>query len=840
MIRKSETNQTDVNNQTADFFEKILRASADGIVIIDASHNIIIANDSFCGFFKKKRSEIIETNLFYWLEKLDADALRKWSNMEKQVYSGGSCSDIEFKYTTEKSDVNYFSVNASVLESTVIEEPGVIISIWRDISTQKRAEEILKIRDKQHAAISEISQYALSVQENISYFMNRVVKIIAKTLDVEYCKILELLPYGKELLLRAGVGWNKGLVGRAIVGSDIKSQAGYTLASDGPVIVKDLRTENRFSILGLLKDHGVVSGVSVIIYGQGKPYGVLSVHTKRQHDFTKEDVDFLQAIANILSDVLKRDQLEKELKTLNKSLEKRVYERTAELSRNNEKLLLEIEERKCAEEKLNIYSNLINQSNDAIFVIEPETGCFLYFNDKAIANSGYRYDELQKMRVVDIETVLPDLSSWKQLVNELKDKKCLVFEGKHKRSDGTLFPVEVNGKYITHETKDYIIAIARDVTERKKMCEALLQSEKLSAMGVMTSGITHEFNNILAIIKGFSLLIKQKYEDHKELKDKINIILKSVKDGVGIVDSMQEFTRREADRTELKMVDIRDLVEQVIEFSMPRWKNISQASGITYHIDRKGMRNIPKVLVNNTELREVILNIVNNSFDSMPDGGSLSFHTWKNGNKIVLSISDTGEGMAEEVKNNIFDPFFTTKLPKGTGLGMSAGYGIIKRHGGEIEVESEAGKGTTVTIRLPVNSRIGCFGTKSEQVHELNIENLQILVVDDEKNVCILLSEFFNKEGHDVKSVCSGKEAIKLLKSERFDLVLCDLVMPDVGGREVIKMINTLDKRPRVGLITGWSEKIKNKKDLKIDFIARKPFNFSALSKQINDTFSSG
>jgi PAS domain S-box-containing protein len=842
MTGKNMINQTNVNNQTADFFEKILQATEDGIVIIDASHNIIIANDMFCRFFKKKRSEIVETSLYYWLEQLDPDALKKWSELEECVYSVGFCHNVEFDYAEAGLGVKYISVNASILECAGREGIGVIISIWRDITEQKKAEKVLKIREKLHVTISEISKYALSTQADIFPFMNQTASLVVKALDVEYCKILELLPNNTELILRAGVGWNEGIVGSATVGTDINSQAGYTLSSDRPVIVKDLRTETRFTAPRLLRDHGVVSGVSVIIHGKNKPYGVLDVHTTRLHKFTSEDINFLQSIANILSEAVKRNRLEKELRILNRSLEKRIAERTEELSKNNLKLLLEIEVRKSIEEKLNIVTNLINQSSDTIYVIEPETGNFLYFNDKAITSLGYGAEALRNMGVIDIETLMPDLSSWKQHVKELKEAQCLSIEGKHKRNDGTVFPVEVSIKYVTHETKDYIIAIARDVTERNQMVEALLQSEKIKALGVMTTGISHEFNNILAIIKGYSLLLQHKYKDHKEIHDKINVILESVDDGVGIVGRMQDFTRIEANRTEFTSVDVRELVEQVIEFSMPRWKTISEASGIMYCMDKKGMEDIPKVWGNSTELREVILNILNNSLDAMPEGGHISFRTWNEDDNVFLSISDTGEGMYEDIRKNMFDPFLTTKMPKGTGLGMSISYGIIKRHGGEIEVESEVGRGAVITIRLPINKDNREFVTRSEQKYKLEVTNLRILVVDDEQAVCDFLSEFLSQEGQNIKSAYGGKEAIKLLKSESFDLVLCDLVMPEVGGREVIQKLDTLGKRPKVGLITGWSEELEtfSKEDLTVDFIVKKPFEFSELSKQINNVFNSG
>ena len=410
-----------------------------------------------------------------------------------------------------------------------------------------------------------------------------------------------------------------------------------------------------------------------------------------------------KATGELEEEIVERKMIEAELESVNNSLERRVSERTAELVRKNQQLHSEIEERMAAQEKVSIFTNLINQSSDAIFVVDPETSRFLDFNEQAVKSSGYRREELQNLGVVDIDTEMSDMASFKQHVRALKANRWQFFQGNLKAGDGREFPVEVSCKYITCEGSDYIISIARDVTERRQMEEALLQAEKLKSLGVMTSGIAHEFNNILAIIKGFTVLIKEKYGDHKELSNKLRIILKSVTDGMGIVNRMQEFTRMEEDEIRFEPLDIGEIIEQAVQFTMPRWNSAAQAKAITYHLDRKDVEKIPRVMGDSAKLRKVIINIVNNSLDAMPEGGNISFRTRKNNGNMFLDISDTGKGMSKEVRKHIFDPFFTTKMPKGTGLGMSVSYGIIKRHGGNIAVESEAGKGTTITIRLPVS-----------------------------------------------------------------------------------------------------------------------------------------
>jgi PAS domain S-box-containing protein len=509
-----------------------------------------------------------------------------------------------------------------------------------------------------------------------------------------------------------------------------------------------------------------------------------------------------------------------------------------ELEMANEYLMGMSEELKESHGK---YRSLVENTTDWIWEID-EHSRYTYASPQVRKLLGYEPDKVIGMTPFDLMTP-DDQQSVKKLFVEItgRQEPFSRLENANLHKDGHTVILETSGVPIFGSDGSFkgYFGIDRDITERKKTEQALIQSEKLKAMGVMTSGISHEFNNILAIIKGYSGLLQQKYEDHKEIHDKIEVILKSVTDGTEIVDRMLDFTRKEADITQFTTLDVRELVEQVIELSKPRWKTISEANGIMYYIDKKGMKNVPKVWGNDTELRQVILNIINNSLDAMPEGGHLSFRTWNEDGNVFLSISDTGEGMYDDIRRNIFDPFLTTKIPKGAGLGMSICYGIIKRHGGEIDVESEVGRGTTITTRLPISKDNCDFVTRPEQKHKLEVMNLRILVVDDEQAVCEFLSEFLSQEGQNVKSVYSGKEAIKLLKSESFDIVLCDLVMPEVGGREVIKMLDTLNKRPKVGLITGWSKEkeIFSVEDMKVDFVVKKPFEFSELTKCINVVF---
>ncbi len=269
---------------------------------------------------------------------------------------------------------------------------------------------------------------------------------------------------------------------------------------------------------------------------------------------------------------------------------------------------------------------------------------------------------------------------------------------------------------------------------------------------------------------------------------------------------------------------------------------MAQAKGIDYQMDTDGFCKVPPILCKPTEIREVFINLVNNALDAMPEGGKLSFRTWSEDNTVVISVTDTGIGMSEDVRKCVFDPFFTTRRPEGTGLGMSVAYSVINGHKGKIEVESKIGEGSTFTIQLPPAAETADINNVSVLETDIKKPILRILVVDDEEVICLMLKDYLTKKGQKVITVNNGADAIELAKNEYFDLVLCDLVMPGMFGYDVIKALCKLERTPKIGLITGWGATLtpEEDKDLKIDFITRKPFNLSELTKQIDGIFSGG
>ena len=386
-------------------------------------------------------------------------------------------------------------------------------------------------------------------------------------------------------------------------------------------------------------------------------------------------------------------------------------------------------------------------------------------------------------------------------------------------------------------------ALQKEIVDRKKMEETLLLSEKIKSLGVITTGVAHEFNNILAVIMGTAELLGSGFEDEQDLKNGLNDIVQTGVKGAGIVRNMLSYAKsHDNDISDFILFDISYILEEAINFTRHRWESMALANWIDYQIDREDMREIPEVLCSHTELLDVFINIINNALDAMPYGGRLSFSTSSNDDTVFIRISDTGIGMSEDVKKSIFDPFFTTRRPQGTGLGMSISYGTMTRHGGKIEVESEKGKGATFNLSIPIRKEVVQKEVPLEYERRVTRRKLQILVIDDNEDVCEIVDAVLTRGGHAVTSVDNGAEAIILAGKKDCDLVMCDLLLPEVSGHEVVSVVNRMEQKPKIGVMTGWSEDVDLTKDgkvkLNVDFIIKKPFKFPDLARHVNALFA--
>jgi len=315
------------------------------------------------------------------------------------------------------------------------------------------------------------------------------------------------------------------------------------------------------------------------------------------------------------------------------------------------------------------------------------------------------------------------------------------------------------------------------------------------------------------------------------------VIEKVAKDSAQTVRRLQEFTRSRG-RQELFKLDINAIVKDAVEITRPKWKDEVQGRGI--HIEMVcNFEGIPPAAGNISELREVITNMIFNAIEAMPEGGRIEIRTFRRKAKVYVQFSDTGVGMTEEVRRKVFEPFFTTKPFTNTGLGLSMSYGIIRRFGGEIEVESKLGKGTTFTISLPIGLEVKedvGFPSIIEKGREA-----RILVIDDEEHVRSVLSRTLSQVNHQVTTAKDGEEGIRLFREKEYDIVLTDLGMPNMSGWDVCKAIKEMSPSTPVGMITGWGMEVdqSKKEESGVDFIISKPFDFKQILNVVAETMQS-
>jgi signal transduction histidine kinase/ActR/RegA family two-component response regulator len=390
---------------------------------------------------------------------------------------------------------------------------------------------------------------------------------------------------------------------------------------------------------------------------------------------------------------------------------------------------------------------------------------------------------------------------------------------------------------ISIENAQLFSELKQTLQELKLAQDQIIQSEKLRAMGEMASGVAHDFNNVLAVVLGNIQLLLYQLDrlSSEEIRDGLKVIERSSKDGAETIRRIQEFTGVRRDK-EFVSLSLNEIIEEVVNITQPRWKGQAQKEGIQIELATQ-LGSIPLVIGSPSELREVLTNIIFNAVDAMPVGGKLTISTQPQADDWVeVRVTDTGVGMKEEVRRRVFDPFFTTKGVTNSGLGMSVSYGIIKRHGGEILIETEPGKGTTFIIHLPTG-----YGKEETVVREISppkeSRQARILVIDDEDSVRDILSRMLKTKGHQVVVASNGEEGIERFRSQPFDLVFTDLGMPKLSGWEVGKTIKAINPKVPIAMITGWGVELDREKmsESGIDLIVSKPFNFDRVIHLVSE-----
>ncbi len=491
--------------------------------------------------------------------------------------------------------------------------------------------------------------------------------------------------------------------------------------------------------------------------------------------------------------------------------------------------------------------NLIEILQDGVCITNL-SGDVLYLNKAGYALLGISKEtDLNQLNFFD--NFIYNKDQIEQFKNEINQKGLVKNrELELKKLDGgfldVILTINMIGDY-RQQTIGFLF-LFKDVTELKKIQQQLLQSQKLESIGLMASGIAHDFNNILAAIIPNAELIKYSTPETDENYRRAEIIEKSAQRATEIAQRLLTFTRQN-DLQHKRPVDLNKVVEdsiEMLEHSIPQ--NVRVLKQLTPSLNR--------ILADEAEIQQIIMNLVINAVDAMPNGGQIeiqsinyqieSFYQIGNldpGDYVRLRIKDSGTGIPVENLSKIFDPFFTTKeVGKGTGLGLSVVYGIVKSMNGYIEVKSELGKGTRFDIYFPAIEEK--TEEKLERVEQQTSEKqLTFLIVDDEEYVLNILGDILDFLGYRPIKVSSGSEALSYFKEhwQEIDYVIVDLKMPKMDGRATFRALKEINPDAKIIFTSGFDDSPMSEEEISGSLgLLKKPYSINQVAKSLESFFS--
>lgn len=515
-------------------------------------------------------------------------------------------------------------------------------------------------------------------------------------------------------------------------------------------------------------------------------------------------------LTQVTADLVRREQ---QVVALNAELEGRVLERTAALEAAIGDLEAEAVERLRIEETLRASEERFRKQYKGFplptyswlqvgddFVLQD-------FNDAAEASAEGRIlsGRLASERLADEPSALADLQAC------VAEQRTLRRQMRY-RSERTGLERELAVTYVFVPPRTVMIH-TEDVTEARQaeqQREAMAQSEKLRALGQMATGIAHDLNQSLMLVASYSDLARQALAEDPpnlvELGDLLTTTTQAALDGGVTVKRLLLFTRA-APEHDSQLVDLSKVVHDAAQLTAPRWRDTAQAGGrpISLHIEAEE----PSIIQGSpAQLRELLTNVIFNAVDALPTGGTIGLRVASEDGQAIVEVADSGVGMSAEVKERVFEPFFTTKGESGTGLGLAMVFRIVEQHGGQIDVRSAPGAGTTFRITLPLaNAPAEPAPTPPAQLEPPR--PLRVLVVDDEPMMTRAVMRMLKPAGHAVSVAGSGEEALERLAEQTFDVVVSDMGMGlGMNGWDLADAVNRRWSSVRFLLATGWGAAI--------------------------------
>jgi PAS domain S-box-containing protein len=507
------------------------------------------------------------------------------------------------------------------------------------------------------------------------------------------------------------------------------------------------------------------------------------------------------------------EQQKKQLEVYSLQLKGMVEERTKELHESEQ-----------------WHRSLLENATDGIIVLD-KNGIILNANDTACKMHGFPREALigTHIKLLEDESNKQDTA---ERMHRILNGESIVFETKHNKKDGTQINLEVSSKAIAIGNGLFIQSFYRDITEKKRLHEHLFQSQKMESIGVLAGGIAHDFNNVLTAILGHAGIIRKNTSLDERSTRSLGVIEDASRRAGRMISKLLGFARKS--KYELVPLNLNDVVYDTVKLLE---QVIDKRISLSVELDNR----LPMIQGDVNQIEQIVMNFIVNARDAMPKGGRITVKTSPRtvvkglpdvplyvppGEYVVLSVSDTGTGIPEEIISKIFEPFFTTKEPgKGTGLGLSMVYGAVREHRGYLSVQSTPGAGSQFTVYLPASCAGVQTGARESAAPGKGRET--ILVVDDEEEVLESMREALESQGYKVFATSDSTVALDVYKKihPETSLIITDIVMPRMDGKELIGEIKRMTPQVKILALSGYTKYIAEMEEIKdIDGFLQKPF----------------
>jgi two-component system, cell cycle sensor histidine kinase and response regulator CckA len=783
------------------YLEQLVECAPEAISILDLEYRITRLNGEFTRIFGFNPAEALGERIDSLIVPPDRSAETRWI---AELLVKGQKVVLETK--RQRKDGSLLDVFISAAPIVIDERQVAMCVLYRDISEQKRAEAL-------HSALYRITQKTSSA-DDLQQFYAAVHGIVG---ELMYARNFYIAVYDPLTQLLTFPYFEDELDSRPAAKKLGKGLTEYVLRTGEPLLC----TPEVFDSLarqGEVESIGAPSldWLGVPLKVGNNSFGVLAVQSYSGNvRFGDKEKEILQFVSQQLASAIE-------------------YKRNEEALRRSEAR----------------YRSLVQSAVYGIYRSSLE-GRFFDVNPALITMLGY--DSAEEVLALDPKLdVFVDPSEQMRVMAEFRRGARLDnVEVRWKRKDGIAITVRLSGRVVNNpeETAEVVEIIAEDITERRVLENQFRQAQKMEAVGRLAGGVAHDFNNLLMVISGYAEVLLEHTRKNDPLHPKIEAIHQATDRATTLTRQLLAFSRKQL--LELKVVDLNIIVEDIKRLLRP-------LIGESIELQTQLAPDLGRTRADAGQIEQVLMNLVVNSKDAMPNGGKITIQSANArlnhedvrrdysyihpGLYVVLSVTDTGEGMDKETQLRIFEPFFTTKEKgKGTGLGLSTVYGIIKQSGGYVLVQSEPGQGTTFRIYLPrvedALEPVGTVDTSSSQ----NGGSETVLLVEDEESVRQLVRETLESKGYKVIEADNGEAALRIVSthSGKIDMLITDVVMPGMSGRELSARLCASRPQTKVLYLSGYTEDAIGH-DGVVDphphtAFLQKPFTLQVLSRKVRE-----